>query len=248
VSIRRTLPADSTIESKDDQHMMKRTLAIGAFAILLSSGVESQGRAQYRDFQLGGDLASVSALAGIAASDAKAIHQRPALLQDLEWRPSRWLSGSSAVQTDPVQRIVFSFFNDQLFKVAVDYDQQRTEGLTDADMIESISEPYGPPAPAAKKKTTVTLADDTEFSTPVARWEGADYGVVLYRSSYTTAFRLIVTSPRLDALARTGEAQSLRLEAREAPQREIDRQKQEAERLRASQEKARLTNKVTFRP
>jgi hypothetical protein len=229
--------------------MIKRTLATAAFVILLSSlGVDSQGRAQYRDFQLGGDLASVSALAGIAPSEAKAIHQRPALLQDLEWRPSRWLSGSTAVQTDPVQKIVFSFFNDQLFKVTVEYDYQRTEGLTDADMIESISEPYGPPAPAAKKKTTVTLADDTEFSTLVARWEGADYGVVLYRSSYTTAFRLIVTSPRLDALARTAEAQSLRLDAREAPQREIDRQKQEAERLRASQEKARLTNKVTFRP
>lgn len=228
---------------------MKRTLATGAFAILLSSGVESQGRAQYRDFQLGGDLASVSALAGIATSGAKAIHQRPALMQDLEWRPSRWLSNSSAVQTDPVQRIVFSFYNDQLFKVAVDYDQQRTEGLTDADMIESISQPYGPPAQAAaKRKATVTLADDAEFSTPVARWEGDDYAVVLYRSSYATAFRLIVTSPRLDALARTAEAQSLRLDAREAPQREIDRQKQDAERLRASQEKARLTNKVTFRP
>jgi hypothetical protein len=229
--------------------MIKRTLATAAFVILLSSpGVDSQGRAQYRGFQLGGDLASVSALAGIAPSEAKAIHQRPALLQDLEWRPSRWLSGSTAVQTDPVQKIVFSFFNDQLFKVTVEYDRQRTEGMTDGDMIEAISEPYGPPAEAAKRKPAVTFGTDAEFSTLVARWDGADYGVVLYRSSYATAFRLIVTSSRLDALARTAEAQALRLDAREAPQREIDRQKQDEESRRVLRAKARVTNKATFKP
>jgi len=229
---------------------MRRTIAVGAFAVVLSThGVNGQGRAQYRDFNLGGDVASVASLAGIAPPDAKVIHQRPALLQDLEWRPSRWLRGSSALQTDPVQRIVFRFYNDQLFKVAVDYERQRTEGMTDGDMIDAISDAYGPPAQAVgKRKPALTFDIDGEFSTPVAHWDGADYAVVLYRSSYDTAFRLIVTSPRLDALARTAEAESLRLDAREAPQREIDRQKKEAEDTRASQAKSRLANKATFRP
>ena len=55
------------------------------------------------------------------------------------------MSGSTAPQNDPVQQIVFSFYNDQLFKLVVNYDRQRTDGLTDADMIEALSSWYGPP-------------------------------------------------------------------------------------------------------
>jgi len=53
---------------------------------------------------------------------------------------------------------------------------------------------------------------------------------------------------RLDALARSADAEAMRLDESEAPLREIARQKQEAETTRASQEKARVTNKATFRP
>ena len=229
--------------------MMRHTLAVGAFAIVLSTqGVESQGGAQYRDFQLGGDLASVAALAGIKPSEAKVIHQRPALLQSLEWRP-RWMNGSTVDQTDPVEQVVFSFYNDQLFKVIVDYNRQRTDGLTDVDMIDAISGSYGPPVKLAVKATPAApWTVEAESGTAVGRWVGADYAVVLYRSSYATTFRMIVTLPRLDALARTADAQALRLDEREAPQREIARQKKEADDTRAAQEKARVANKATFRP
>jgi hypothetical protein len=54
--------------------------------------------------------------------------------------------------------------------------------------------------------------------------------------------------PRLDALARTADAQALKLDAREAPQREAARQKKEADNARTSQEKARAANKAAFRP
>jgi hypothetical protein len=226
------------------------TVAVSAIAILLSThGVESQGLAQYGDFQLGGDLASVATLAGVAASTAKVIHQRPALMQDLEWRPSRWTSASITAQSDPVQQVTFGFYNDQLFRVVVDYDRDRTDGLTDVDMVEAISQTYGAPVkPAAKRTTAAVMSIDNDSGTPISRWEGADYAVALYRSSYATTFRMIVTSPRLDALARTATAQSLRLDAREAPQREIDRQKKEVDDARATQEKARVVNKATFRP
>ena len=52
---------------------------------------------------------------------------------------------------------------------------------------------------------------------------------MLYRSSYVSGFRMIVTSARLSALARTAAAQALRLDEREAPQREREHQKKEAE-------------------
>jgi len=232
--------------------MNPRTLAVGAFAVLLSTqSLEGQGRAQYRDFQLGGNLASVATLAGIAPTEAKLIHQRPALMQDLEWRPAHWKSQSTTVQTDPVQQVTFSFYDDQLFRVVVDYDRQRTDGLTEGDLIEAISQSYGPPLKLVvknKRTSAVAAAFEGESGTAISRWEGADYAVALFRSSYATTFRMIVTMPRLDALARAAGTQSLRLDAREAPQREIARQKKEVDDARTSQEKARVTNKATFRP
>ena len=73
-----------------------RTLAICAFGIVVfAHGLEGQGLSRYRNFELGSDLTTVSALAGVAPSEAKTIHQRPAVLQDLEWRPSHWISGST---------------------------------------------------------------------------------------------------------------------------------------------------------
>jgi hypothetical protein len=84
---------------------------------------------------------------------------------------------------------------------------------------------------------------------PIARWAGADYSVVLYRyRSYASSFRLIVASPHLEALARAADLQAIRLDDREAPQRETARQKKETDDLRVSQAKARVANKATFRP
>ena len=112
--------------------MYARTLAIGAVGmVFLAHGLDGQGLAQYRNFALGSDLAAVSTLAGVASSEAKLIHQRPAVLQDLEWRPSRWNVGSTSASTDPVEQVVFSFYNNQLFRVVVDYGHDRTEGMTE---------------------------------------------------------------------------------------------------------------------
>ena len=98
------------------------------------------------------------------------------------------------------------------------------------------------------KRRVATLQVVEESGTRVARWGDADYSVVLYRSSYASGFRMIVTSVRLDALARTAEAEAVRLDERDAPRREIARQKKEADDKRAAQEKARLANKAGFRP
>ena len=146
------------------------------------------------------------------------------------------------------QQIVFSFYNDQLSRLVIDYDRNRTEGMTDADMIEAISLVYGPRSKEPQKSRLASSQVAQESGTPVARWGDADYSVVLYRSSYASGFRLIVTSLRLDALARTAEAQALRLDERDAPRREIARQKKEADDARAAQDKARVANKAAFRP
>ena len=223
-----------------------RTLGIVALGLVVSTHpLHGQDRARYRDFQLGADVPSVSALTGVAAAEVKTIHVRPALMQELQWRRGY----SLAAQTDPVQQIVFSFYNDQLTKLVVDYDRERTAGMTDADMIEAISTAYGAPLkPTLKNTRAVASQVEVESGAPVARWGDADYSVGLYRSSYASGFRIIVISTRLEALARTADAQAKRLDEREAPQREIARQKKEVEDTRLSQEKARIANKAAFRP
>jgi hypothetical protein len=229
--------------------MYARSLAV-CFGIVCSThALEGQGPSQYRDFALGSDLASVSDLAGVSASKAKTIHQRSEVLQDLEWRPSRWNVGSSAASTDPVEQIVFSFYNDQLFRVVVDYAHDRTEGMTDADMIEAISAVYGTPVKRLPGAVRVASQIEVESGLPVARWGDAHHAVVLYRtSSYRETFRLIVTEPALDDLARTATIRAMRLDEQEAPRREIARQKKERDDSRAVAEKARIANKGGFRP
>lgn len=222
-----------------------RTLLITALALAVTPHVlESQNQSRYRDYTLGADLASTSALAGVAASEARTIHQRPAVLQELLWRRPYVLSGSSPARTDPVQEIAFSFYNDQLSKMVIDYDRERTAGLTDADLVEAISVEFG----SAVKPGRAGAPVDEGSGTLIARWVDAAHAAALYRLSYASGFRLIVTSPRLEALARTAVTQAARLDEREAPQREIARQKKEAADRRESDAKARLANKAAFRP
>lgn len=223
------------------------TCAVGL--VLLTNGVDGQAVSQYRNFELGVNVAAVSALTGLATSEAKTIHQRPALLQDLEWRPSHWRASDTLPSTDPVQQIGFSFYNDRLFRIVVDYDRDRTEGMTDADMVEGISAVYGVAATRAAGPARIASRVETDSGSPVARWGDAAHLVVLYRtSSYRGGFRLIVTDSALDDLARKAAVQSVRLDDQEAPKREVARLKKEKDDGRAAAEKSRLANKKVFRP
>jgi hypothetical protein len=214
-----------------------RTLTITALGLVLSThALQAQDRSRYRDFLLGGDLQSVAALTKMAPSSVKTLHLRPSVIQELEWRPAYFVSGLTVSH------------DDQLSRMVVDYDRDRTAGLTEADMIAAISKAYGPSLPTTKRTQTVVTQIDDESGPPVARWGDADYAVVLYRSSYPSGFKMIVTSPRLEALSRIAAAEAIRLDQREAPRRELARQKKEVEDARIADEKARATNKAAFRP
>jgi hypothetical protein len=155
----------------------RRALAVAAIGFVFAThSLQSQGRARYRDFQLGGDLPSISALTGIAVSDVKTIHQRPAIMQELQWSRPYSLSATTPEQTDPVKQILFSFYNDQLSRVVVDYEPERAAGLTDADLVDAIALEYGAPSkPVSTSGRAVRSQIEDESGTPVARWAGADY-------------------------------------------------------------------------
>jgi hypothetical protein len=205
---------------------------------------------QYRNFELGSNLTAISALTGLATSEAKTLHERPAVLQDLEWWPSRWTAPVNAPLTDPVERIMFSFYNDHLFRIVVDYGHDRTEGMTQADLIEALSAVYGtilPKPPRSGGRVASQL--EIESGSPFAGWGDAEHSVVLYKTStYRSAFRLIVTDAPRAELARKADADAQRLDVLEGPQREIARQQKERDDQRATAAKARSTNKDVFRP
>jgi hypothetical protein len=227
----------------------QRLVAALACTLWLSSPLlEAQEVGRYRDVHLGSSLLSVAGANGLRSEDAKTIHQRPAIMQDLEWRPSRY-SGDATGASDPVREIVFSFYNDQLFRIVVNYDRERTEGLTNADLIGVLTGTYGPPATLASATPRASESRDyADQDAVIARWENAESSVALLRARYPTPVSLVVLSKRLSGLARTAEADAIRLERTAAPQREADRMKKEADAARASSEKARPTNKAAFKP
>ncbi len=201
----------------------------------------------YREFQLGMSLFAVAKQAGTNPSEARMIHQRPALIQELEWRPQGSLGPSPEV--DPVKNVLFSFYNGELFRVLVIYDQYKTEGLTDEDMVDAISARYGNesrPTANVILFSSFYVYNDTEKV--IARWEDSQYSFNLFRSSFQPAFGMLAYSKRLDPLAQAAIVKAIRLDEQEAPQREIDRQKKEDEQTRAAGEKARPANKAAFRP
>jgi hypothetical protein len=229
-----------------------KTLSIAGLAVLLLMlPLHAQDRPEYRDFRLGSPLTGVLGQVHLAASNVSLVHERPALLQDLQWTTPYFVGETIEPQNDPVRQIVFSFIDDQLFRLTISYERSRTEGMTDADMIAALSGRYGSPLmPSRQTRASSTFFDRAapESTTPVAQWSEGDVAVVLSRSSFTGAYQLVVTSARLDALARTASAEAIRLDQREAPARDVARRKQEVDAALLTREKARLANKEKFQP
>jgi hypothetical protein len=222
--------------------------ALGAQELLPSHRLDAARLAQYRNFVLKSDLPSILAITGADPSEVKTTHQRPALLQDLDWRPSRWKVGSTAESTDPVELIGFSLYNNQLFRMVVDYAGARTAGMTVADMVDAISVVYGTPVERLPGAARPASQVEIESGPPIARWGDTDHAVLLFRTtSYGDGYRLIVLDRALSDLARKAMAQGTLLDEQGAPRMEMARQKKEMDDARAATAQARLTNKKAFR-
>jgi hypothetical protein len=199
---------------------------------------------KYRNFQFGTDLSTVAKQAGTNASQAKVIHRRPALIQEVEWRPQP-LGASS--QPEAAKDVVFSFYDGDLFRIVVNYDRYETEGLTVDDFVDAISATYGP---AAKSSAPANVApgDYGDQEEVLAQWQDSQYRFDLIRSSYGPTFRLVGVMKRLEAPAQAATLEAKRLDDQEAPQRDAARIASEQGVAKALLTKARLLNKPKFRP
>jgi hypothetical protein len=231
--------------------LRSRILLIAAF-FLSPTLLHAQDLGRHREMRLGANVLTVAGAHGLVAADAKTLHARPALLQNLEWRSLRFL-GPSSPNEDPVTVITFSFYDDQLFRIVALYDQRRTEGLTDADLIEALTTAYGAPqafpaARATKTSTPTPRSERSDEERTIARWEDAESTVSLQRDRFAASISLVVTSKRLSDLARSADEEALRLDRAEAPGREAARRQQEVDKARTDGEKARPINKAIFKP
>ena len=221
-----------------------------ALAVVLATSLPAvaQEQGHYRDFQLGARVADVSALTDTRSADVTLVHERPALMQELRWTPSSF-GGAGQSRGHGLERIAFSFYENQLYRLAVDYDRSATKGMTDHDMVNAISMMYG--QPSSSKMTdggTDGRSSDIVASRIVARWNGPGYAIALSRWAYGDAWRLVIESTSLNALARTGDARAIALDVQEGPQREAERTRREHQQQDDAEAAARTANTAKFQP
>ena len=218
--------------------------SILCFVVLLLSAplLRGQDLSKYRHFTLGMSLTKVLERTGQKTADVKLIHGRPALVQEVNWWPPS-LPGIS-YQSDTVEQILFSFYNGELYKMSVTYDQTATEGLTEQDMVKSISAKYGPATIVAVEIDSAKYAEYVVRQTPVASWEDAQYSFNLTRSAFTDHLGLTIYSKRVNAVAELAIAEAVKIEEKEGPQKEADRLKKQTDDLEAARQK----NRKVFRP
>ncbi|HEV8039734.1 MAG TPA: hypothetical protein VGP62_12775 [Bryobacteraceae bacterium] len=222
----------------------RRSVIVSILVVgIVSATASAADLSKYRDFQLGTDLASIAKQTGASLSEVKVIHSRPALIQELEWRPQP-LGAKS--HSEPAKEVVFSFCDGELFKIAVYYDRYETEGMTTDDIVDAIATNYGTASKPAAAATAEGPYADQE--TVVAQWQDQQYRFQLIRSSYGPVFQLTGVLKKLEAAAQAAILEATRLDNQEAPQRAAAQVALEVEAEKAKLDQARLVNKAKFRP
>jgi len=219
----------------------------GAIALLCglagTSMLSAADLSSYRGLKLGMSLAAASKLAGTRPTDARIVQKRPTVIQEMNWELR---AAQANPKPDPVKDGLLSFYNGELFRIIVTYDRYKIEGMSADDMVQAISTTYGP---ATKPTSEVAYHSNyAEVAAVLARWEDSDYSYDLVRTGDRSSFALILYSKRLEASALASIVEAARLDAAEAPQRELDKQKKRDDDDRLALDKARAVNKPNFRP
>ena len=216
-------------------------LCLGA-VLLAAPALRGQDFSKYRDFSLGTSLASVLKHTDKKLTDVNVTHAGRPLFQEVTWWPPN-IPGTS-FRADSVEQILFSFYNGELYKISVTYDQTSTEGLTSQDMVKSIAEVYGPATSVAPEIDSTTIERYDAKQKPVASWEDSQYSFNLVRSSFTDRFGLLICSKRVNSEAELAIVEAVRLDKEDGPKKEAERLKKVTEDL----EVARQKNQKKFRP
>jgi hypothetical protein len=220
---------------------LRSTSLLFAILFLSASAVAAQDLSKYRMFSLGSSVESVLKQTSMKTTDVKALHEHPALIQELAWWPPA--GPGVAHRSDTAQQILFSFYNGELYKISVTYDRSAIEGLTEADMVQSLSGKYGAPTKASTESKLLGKNYSDTNSTIFATWENEQSSLSLVHA-YTDEFALLVVSKALGAQAEVAIAESAKLEEQQRPEKEAELRKKEAGELDTTRQK----NKKSFQP
>jgi hypothetical protein len=210
--------------------------------LLSTSQIRAQDLSMYRNFSFGMTLADISKQIDKKPSDSTMIHERPALIEELTWLPIQPYDLSRPAE--PVDQILFSFYNGALYRMLVTYEDSATKGLTDEDMIRAVSAKYGVATRPVAAVVNFPMNPSYKATEKViARWEDPQYSVNLFRS-YGDTFALVMFTKQLDTQAGISIAESVKLEQQEAPLKEAARVKKGADDLEIDRQK----NIKTLRP
>jgi hypothetical protein len=229
--------------NRSERGVVRGVVCLAVGTLLTANLLHSGDLSRYREFQFGMDLATVARLTQLDPSRAKVIHRRPAVLEEIEWRPLGIISIS-----DPLLESIFSFYDGGLYRVFTTYDLHKTDGLTVDDITQSLIGLYGNTTVHPAATITVSSYLGPDNAAVLAQWDSEEYSLSLVRLSYQARFGLVWLSKRTDNTAREATAAATLIEAQEAPQREADLRKEQAETERTDREKARLANRPNFRP
>jgi hypothetical protein len=216
--------------------------------VLIAPVLAGQDLARYRNFELGTSGAAILKETRSEPSNLKTLYTTPERIQTLQWNRQDYFPLPSVDAKDPVRAIRFDFYDDRLFRIVARYDNRLLEGMTAADLIEAISETYGPSSTSEETVVVSSYATYIDEQKVLASWTNGENTFSLFRSSLGGEFGLVASSDRLKLLAAESVREARRLETAAAPQREIDRLEKEAETRRLAEEKARSLNKPNFRP
>jgi len=218
--------------------------SIVCLLVLLSTAslLRAQELSKYRHFTLGMSVTNLLERTDKKMSDVTTIHGRPALIQEVTWWPP---SGPGAsFRSNGVEQVLFSFYNGELYKISVTYDPPSTAGLTEEDMVKSISAKYGPATIVAPEIESQAQPAFNVRQRSVASWEDAQYSVNLVRFYFSDVLGLVVFSKPVNTEAELAIAEAVKLDEQEGPRREADRQKKQKGDLEAARQK----NQKSFRP
>jgi hypothetical protein len=229
--------------------MIDLRLATTALIFLAGTSIAAQGGLQYREYRLESSLATVLAVSPTRMNQPRTVHERPASVQEVRWRAPYMGLGDG--RADPVNEVLFTFYNDHLYQIVVTYDRGRMAGLTSDDVVDTLSAAYGIPLLRdTRRSPTANHVDVRADMLIVAEWEDPGSRLTLLGSSpaHSPQFQLVLVSKRLNPPARAAILEARRLDALEAPQRELERRAQAAAAATQVEEKTRETNKAAFRP
>jgi hypothetical protein len=202
----------------------------------------AQDLSKYRNFSLGASLTQILKQTDQDPVDATIVQRSPAMIEQLQWWPVQ--SYQSSTPADPVEELLFSFYNGELYRITATYDSASTQGLTAADLVEAISAKYGmPTGPAVEASPPKVLAYRSTDET-IAFWEDSQNSLILSRSPLSDNFELVMFSKRLNGQAEAAIAAASKQQREDAPQREVARAKREADDLATM----RQANLKAFRP